>query len=702
MTRWKKALLAIVVLIAAAAAVVVWRSSVARRDARLDPGWEAIVRVLAGDGIAEFRDGSRPRFSDPFGVAVGPDGSIYVSDAGDAQRIRRFSSEGTVWTVAGGGIGYADGPGNQARFNTPSGIAIDAEGEIYVADTGNNKVRRIGRDGRVWTVAGGLSPGHVDGVGVQARFNGPIGLAVAAGGRIVVADTYNDVIRAIDVDGSVVTIAGAGQPGAVDGPSSEARFDTPCGVAVDSAGNIFVADTGNDAVRMISADGFVSTVGPPPPYGLVRPVGIAVSADGHLYVTDDRGRIVEISPGVSARVIAGSRPGFEEGSGAAARFRRPAGIALAAPGRLIVADARNALVRMVAAASRVGLVPPASSLVKPAFDPDAFGSEPLLWPLEPMHGPFEVTGTLGEARGGEGTERFHAGLDVHAPVGVPVRAIRAGVVSQPLAASDFGTLNESLRIGPLAYVHIRVGRRSDGEVLDEDRFLPEYDETGRVSRLRVKRGTRFAAGDAIGTVNPFSHVHLNVGWPGEEYNPLRFRLMHFVDTVPPRIARGGITLIAEDGQALKARRRGRLLVHGRVQIVVDAWDQANGNAPRRRLGLYRLGYQVLQRNGTPVTGFESPVETIRFDRLSTDDLAPRAVFASGSGIPWFGARRTRFLYAVTTTLREGTATPGAWDTGTLAPGDYTLRVLAADFNGNEAVAGRDLPIEVVEAAEANR
>jgi hypothetical protein len=139
-----------------------------------------------------------------------------------------------------------------------------------------------------------------------------------------------------------------------------------------------------------------------------------------------------------------------------------------------------------------------------------------------------------------------------------------------------------------------------------------------------------------------------------------------------------------------------------VQIVVDAWDQADGSAPRRRLGLYRLGYQILQRNGTPVAGFESPVETIRFDRLSSDDLAARAVFASGSGIPWFGARRTRFLYSVTTTLREGVATPGAWDTSTLAPGDYTLRVLAADFNGNEAVAGRDLPIEVVEAAEADR
>jgi hypothetical protein len=311
-----------------------------------------------------------------------------------------------------------------------------------------------------------------------------------------------------------------------------------------------------------------------------------------------------------------------------------------------------------------------------------------------MEGPFEITGTLGEARGGEGTERFHAGVDVHAPEGQIVRAVRNGVVSQPMAAADVGTLNESIRIGPMAYVHLRVGRRRDGEVLDVERFVPTYDEAGRLVLMRVRRGARFSTGEAIGSVNAFHHVHLNVGWPGEEYNPLQFRLLHFEDTVPPRIARGGIRLFGDDGRPLTERRAGRVIVEGRVQIVADAWDQVDGNAPRRRLGVHQLGYQVLHRDGSPAPGFETPRLTVRFDRLAPDDDAARAVYASGSGIPFFGRRRTRFLYTVTSTLREGAAAPALWDTSTLPAGDYTLRIIAADIRGNQAAANRDIPITI--------
>ena len=140
--------------------------------------------------------------------------------------------------------------------------------------------------------------------------------------------------------------------------------------------------------------------------------------------------------------------------------------------------------------------------------------------------------------------------------------------------------------------------------------------------------------------------------------------------------------------------QGRLLVDGRVQIVVDAWDQVNGNERRRRLGLYRFGYQVLNVDGSPVAGFEEPQETIRFDRLAFDDDAARDVYASGSGIPFFGRRSTRFLYSVTSTLREGVSSPGVWDTSTLPPGNYTLRILAADIEGNQALANRDVPVTV--------
>ncbi|MCA1562276.1 MAG: gluconolaconase [Acidobacteria bacterium] len=688
----------VVVIVAGVAGFVVWRWILQPQDP-LEADWVAVAAVLAGDGTAGMRDGdaARARFSDPFGVAASEDGTIYVADAGDAQRVRRITPNGVVSTLAGGDEGYADGSGAAAQFSSPSGLAIARDGTVYVADTGNNAIRRITRDGVVSTAAGDRAAGHRDGTGHKARFNGPVGIAVNTAGQVIVADTYNDRIRVIQQDGTVVTVAGSGQPGSMDGESSEARFHTPCGAAVDAVGNIYVADTGNGAVRMISPAGVVSTIGPMPEDGLLRPTGIAVSGAGLVYVTDDRGRIVEIAPGVSVRTLAGSRPGFADGSGLDARFRNLAGLALASPGRLVVTDPRNALVRLVAARSRLDLQRPVSPRLNPGFDAEAFAWQPLLWPIDPIDGPVEVTGTLGEARGGDGAERFHAGVDVHAPEGTPVRAIRGGVVTNPVATAEFGTLNESVRIGPVTYVHLRVGRERRNELLDPMRFVPTYDEMGRMVSIRVKRGARFTTGEAIGTVNAFNHVHLNIGWPGEEHNPLRFRLVQFEDTLPPTIARGGIRLLGEDGQPIGARKKGRLVVGGRVQVIVDAWDRVNGNKPRRRLGLYQLGYQVLNRDGSPAPGFEAPRETIRFDRLAPEPAAPRVVYASGSGIPFFGRRVTRFLYVVTNTLREGIASAGTWDTSTLPPGDYTLRILAADIRGNQAVTNRDVAVTILPA-----
>ena len=251
--------------------------------------------------------------------------------------------------------------------------------------------------------------------------------------------------------------------GHADGAAAEARFDTPCGVAIDAEGNVYVADTGNDALRRISPRGDVITVDVTGAQGLYRPIGIAITADGMLYAADQQGRVVEVAPGGRGRVVAGSRPGFADGEGAAARFREPSGIAAAAPGRLIVADSRNALIRLVAAGSQVELRVPASPLIDPGFDAGGFSLPPLLWPFDSMTGPFEITGTMGEARGDDGSERFHTGLDVSGDQGMTVLVRRPGVVSSPVAASAFGTLSESIRVGPIAYVHLRVGRRSGNE-----------------------------------------------------------------------------------------------------------------------------------------------------------------------------------------------------------------------------------------------
>jgi hypothetical protein len=602
-------------------------------------------------------------------------------------------ADGSILTVAGGEPGFADGAGEAARFSTPSGLAVDRAGALVVADTGNHAIRQVAMDGSVSTLAGALSPGFRDGPGAAALFNGPLGVAVDPSGRIIVADTYNDRIRAVQPDGSVVTLAGSGVRGFADGTPGQAAFDTPAGVAVDASSTVFVADTGNNAIRAISPDGTVTTVGPPPPEGLWRPVGIGVSEDGFVYVTDDRGRVVEIEPGIRARIVAGSRPGFADGIGSQARFRALAGLAVVRPGVLAVADARNALIRLVGAPARLGLRPPSSPRISPEFDVQGFARKPLLWPLGPMDGPYELTGTLGEIRGGQGSERFHAGLDVHAPQGAPVRVVRAGAVTAAIPANDFATLNESVRIGPVTYVHLRVGRDASGDVLDDGRFLGTYDEGGRLTGIRIRRGASFSTGDVIGSVNQFNHVHMNVGWPGEEYNPLKFGLVQFRDRVPPTISRGGIRLLREDGSAAE-RERGRWIVSGRTQIVVDAWDQSDGNARRRRLGLYRLGYQVLTPERQPAPGFDAPLETIRFDRLAPDEEAARVVYATGSGIPFFAGRSTRFLYMVSNTFQDGQASRGFLDTSALPPGRYLLRIVAADIEGNEAVANREVPIEV--------
>jgi hypothetical protein len=221
------------------------------------------------------------------------------------------------------------------------------------------------------------------------------------------------------------------------------------------------------------------------------------------------------------------------------------------------------------------------------------------------------------------------------------------------------------------------------------------DVTGLPSRVRIRRGWRVHAGEILGSVNRFQHVHLNVGPTGEEANPLLVGLPQFRDTIPPTIAAKGIEIIGTNGDPIAARIRGRVPVCGAVGIVVEAWDQVDGNSPARRLGLFRLGYQVLDANERPVPGFEEPRVTLEFDRLPSDAGAPRAIYAPGSGIPFYGTRRTRFRYVVTTRVEDGRTVDAPWDSTSVPPGNYLLRVLVADAAGNEAVAGRDLPIVVL-------
>jgi hypothetical protein len=246
----------------------------------------------------------------------------------------------------------------------------------------------------------------------------------------------------------------------------------------------------------------------------------------------------------------------------------------------------------------------------------------------------------------------------------------------------------------MTYVHLRVGRDERDEMLGGTPFVAVRDGEGHVARVRLRRGTRLRVGQALGTINRMYHVHMNLGPPGAEVNPLVLPFPGLTDRTAPKIERGGVHLFDASGAALEEKRDGRLLLRGKVRIVVDAFDQVDGNQARRRLGLYKLGYQLLLPDGTPAPGFDAPRVQIEFNRLPPGDDAPKIAYAGESGITVYGSKATRFLYEVTNTVRDGRAARGVWDTGELPPGDYTLRILAADFSGNQADVNRDVLIKI--------
>jgi sugar lactone lactonase YvrE len=737
------------------------------KEERTPAGWRASVSILAGSGSPGYADGAAraARFADPFGVAVGSDGSLYVADAAESNRIRKLTPQGEVTTLAGGREGFADGAGASAAFNTPSALALDSAGNLYVADTGNNRVRKVTPEGSVTTLAGDGGAGFADGPAAQTRFDAPVGVAVGKDGAVYVADTYNDRVRVITKEGVVRTLAGTGTPAYADGASTSASFDTPCGVAVNEAGEVYVADTGNDRLRKITKDGQVTTlnlfdpnasaqpanaqhdnanatannntnadgnastttngnvnvVSAPTvaPFELSNPVGLAITRDGFLYVTElDRGRVVQVAPDGAARVIAGLGPGFSDGDGLSeARFNQPAGVALAPDGSLVVADGANYLVRRVSPSQQnegskaspsnqtqtTSAEAPEPSLqsqsssgeVLPRIPVEEFG-DTFPWPLDPQRAWHEVAATIGEVRGAYGTDdsrdHLHSGLDVFGVYGQTVRAVREEKVTSPLPNWGFGGLNEGVRAGLMTYIHLRVGRDEKDQMLGGTPFTPVRDGAGKVSRVRVRRGTRLRVGDALGTINRMYHVHMNLGPPGAEANPLALPFVGFNDKTPPVIERDGVRLFDESGAELKTKLGGRLSLGGKVRIVVDAYDQVDGNQARRRLGVYRVGYQLLLADGSPAPGFERPRVNIEFNRLPPGPDAPKIAYADESGITVYGSKQTRFLYEITNTVRDGRASRGVWDTSELQPGDYTLRVIAADFNGNQV--NGDLPIAV--------
>ncbi len=309
------------------------------------------VTTFAGSSQG-FADGmgTTARFNTPYGILSDGAGGFYVAD-GINHRIRHVNASGVVSTVAGTGeAGTQDGPAQSAQFNLPTQLLRDEQGNLYVADTFNHRIRKISPDGTVSTVAGS-SLGYLDGPGMVAQFQTPTGLAQDSQGNLYVADMDNHRIRRIAPNGMVSTLAGSTE-GWADGQGSAARFSKPSGLLLDSQGTLYVTDTGNQRIRTLNLSGQVSTpswsLGTDNTRPFTEPYGLTRSADGTLYVADaGKNRIRQVTATGLVSTLAGSSYGQADGTLAVAQFRQPYGLTLDQDGKLYVADTFNHRIRVV-------------------------------------------------------------------------------------------------------------------------------------------------------------------------------------------------------------------------------------------------------------------------------------------------------------------------------------------------------------------
>lgn len=627
--------------------------------------------------------GLTDKFGEPFGIAFNGE-EIYVSD-GEKGTIFKVSKDGTLKV-------FTD------KLDTPSQIAFDKSGDLIVADSGSHTIKKVKRNGEIELVAGSENQqGFQDGNAKTALFNAPIGVAVAEN-KIFVADTYNDKIRVIE-NGTVSTIAG-GKQGFGEGIGSSAQFDTPSGLAISKDGRILVADTGNRRIRVIESNGATWTLtgngnedwkdGKLAGAVFVRPTAITISESGAVFVTDGNAiRSIGARSFPIVETISNDWRGFSDGELFRAKFNRPSGLAFDSSGNLFVADSDNQVLR-VFSGEEIGKEITFEDKQNLRYKPEDFrkSAEPR-WTYDPPTARREIAGTLGEVRGEiiEGKQAwFHNGLDIAGGYGETARFIRDEKVLQPVAAESFDGLRERLRMPTIGYIHIRLGRDKENRIFDDPRFQFTKDESGKIKGIRVPRGAKFKAGQPVGTLNSFNHVHLIAGRVGAEMNALDALILPGIsDTVAPKIEK--VSLFNENWISLETTNaNSRISLSGKTRIVLRGFDQMNGNESRRKLGIHKLGYQVLREDETPVGDKKW---TISFDRTPDENAVP-FVYATGSKSGY--SPETIFNYIVTNEVNGDTFREDFFEASALENGNYILRVFAADFFGNSA--SEDIKFEV--------
>ncbi|MFD5714573.1 RICIN domain-containing protein [Streptomyces pharetrae] len=339
------------------------------------------ITTVAGTGDAGAQGDDGPavaaRLDRPYGLAMDSTGTLYFSDHNNHQ-VRKVTTDGRIRTVAGtgtAGFGGDQGPALSAQLDGPREVAVDRAGNLYIADSENHRIRKVTADGQIGTVAGTGTAGFSgdDGPSVAAELNCPYGIAVDSTGNLYIADTDNHRIRQITPDGKIRTVAGTGTPGfsGDGGAATAAQLNTPYGVAVDGAGNLYITDAENHRVRRVAGDGTISTVagtgtdgfsgdgGPATSAQLDFPLGVVAVTTGALYVSDHNNhRVRRVAGDGTISTVAGTgTDGFSGDGGPAtsAQLNYPFGLAVDCVGALYIADYVNNRIRKVAAAAMAGL-----------------------------------------------------------------------------------------------------------------------------------------------------------------------------------------------------------------------------------------------------------------------------------------------------------------------------------------------------------